>query len=77
MRGVAGLSDADARVRLGPTNCISWNVGHPAWPAQRSFIGYSGGEGLVTGDWRLVTSFCAASNRAVDSRGIAYTSSTA
>lgn len=47
MRGVAGLSDADARVRLGPTNCISWNVGHLAWQEQRYFIVYAGGEVLI------------------------------
>ena len=47
MRGIEGLTDADARVRLGPTNCISWNVGHLAWQEQRYFIVYAGGEVLL------------------------------
>jgi DinB superfamily len=29
-RGLEGLSDADARRRLLPMNCISWNIGHLA-----------------------------------------------
>jgi hypothetical protein len=45
-RGLEGVGDADARVRLGPTNCISWNVGHLAWQEQRYFIVYTGGEVL-------------------------------
>lgn len=47
MRGIKDLTDADARVRLGPTNCISWNVGHLAWQEQRYFIVYAGGEVLL------------------------------
>lgn len=38
MRGVANLSDADARRRLLPMNCISWNIGHLAWQEQRYFL---------------------------------------
>jgi hypothetical protein len=30
VRGLAGVSDADARRRLEPMNCISWIVGHLA-----------------------------------------------
>jgi hypothetical protein len=37
-RGLRGLRDADARARLGPTNCISWNIGHLAWQEQRYFV---------------------------------------
>ena len=33
-RGLEGLSDADARRRLLPMNCISWNIGHLAWHEQ-------------------------------------------
>jgi len=29
-RALEGLSDADARRRLLPMNCISWNIGHLA-----------------------------------------------
>ncbi len=38
MRAIRGVGDADARVRLGPMNAISWNVGHLAWQEQRYFL---------------------------------------
>jgi hypothetical protein len=38
MRGVNGVSDADARQRIMPMNCISWNIGHLAWQEQRYFL---------------------------------------
>jgi len=38
MRGVKGVSDEDARKRLLPMNCISWNIGHLAWQEQRYFL---------------------------------------
>lgn len=31
LRGLAGLTEADAVVRLEPMNSISWMVGHMAW----------------------------------------------
>ena len=31
LRAIKGLSDADARKRILPMNCISWNIGHLAW----------------------------------------------
>ena len=37
-RGLEGLSDADARRRIEPMNCISWNVGHLAWQEQRYWL---------------------------------------
>ena len=37
-RGLEGLSDADARQRFLPMNCISWNIGHLAWHEQRYFL---------------------------------------
>ncbi len=43
-RGLDGLSDADARQRLLPMNCISWNVGHLAWQEQRYFLYYAQGQ---------------------------------
>ena len=30
LRAFEGLSDADARRRILPMNCISWNIGHLA-----------------------------------------------
>lgn len=38
LRGLRGVSDADGAVRLGPMNCIAWNVGHLAWQEQRYFV---------------------------------------
>jgi hypothetical protein len=43
-RGLDGVSDADARQRLLPMNCISWNVGHLAWQEQRYFLYYAQGQ---------------------------------
>lgn len=37
-RGLAGLSDEDARRRILPMNCISWNIGHMAWQEQRYWL---------------------------------------
>ncbi|HEY3111546.1 MAG TPA: DinB family protein [Chloroflexota bacterium] len=37
-RALTGLPDADARRRLPPMNCISWNVGHLAWQEQRYWL---------------------------------------
>ena len=37
-RGLEGLTDADARQRHEPMNCISWNIGHLAWQEQRYWL---------------------------------------
>ncbi len=37
-RALAGLTDADARRRFLPMNCISWNIGHLAWQEQRYWL---------------------------------------
>jgi hypothetical protein len=42
-RALEGLSDADARKRFAPMNCISWNIGHLAWQEQRYFLFYGQG----------------------------------
>jgi hypothetical protein len=34
-RALDGLTDEDARRRIMPMNCISWNIGHLAWQEQR------------------------------------------
>lgn len=44
IRGVRGVGDDEARLRLGTMNCISWNVGHLAWQEQRYFLGVEGKE---------------------------------
>lgn len=46
-RALDGLQDADARQRLMPMNCISWNIGHLAWQEQRYFCFYGQGKMLL------------------------------
>jgi Zn-finger domain-containing protein len=40
-RALEDLSDDQARQRLMPMNCISWNVGYLAWQEQRYFLFYA------------------------------------
>jgi hypothetical protein len=44
VRALIGLKDEEARQRLLPMNCISWNVGHLAWQEQRYFLFYGQGQ---------------------------------
>jgi hypothetical protein len=44
LRAVRGVSDDDARQRLLPMNCISWNIGHLAWQEQRYFLYFGQGQ---------------------------------
>jgi hypothetical protein len=44
MRAVKGVTDEEARKRLLPMNCISWNIGHLAWQEQRYFLGFGQGK---------------------------------
>ncbi len=43
-RALEGLTDAEARQRFLPMNCISWNIGHLAWQEQRYFLFYAQGQ---------------------------------
>ena len=47
LRAVKGVSDEDARKRVLPMNCISWNIGHLAWQEQRYFLYYGQGQILL------------------------------
>jgi DinB family protein len=38
MRAIRRVDAEDARTRIAPMNCISWNVGHLAWQEQRYFV---------------------------------------
>jgi uncharacterized damage-inducible protein DinB len=40
-RSLEGLAAEDARKRILPMNCISWNVGHLAWQEQRYFLTFA------------------------------------
>jgi uncharacterized damage-inducible protein DinB len=44
IRAVKGVGDEDARRRILPMNCLSWNVGHLAWQEQRYFLQRAQGE---------------------------------
>ena len=46
-RGLDGVSDEDARRRLGPMNCLSWMVGHLADQEQRYWFERQGSPPLV------------------------------
>jgi hypothetical protein len=46
-RALAGLTDADARHRFLPMNCISWNIGHLAWQEQRYWLFHGQGQILL------------------------------
>ncbi len=43
IRGIAWNSEEDARQRILPMNCISWNVGHLAWQEQKYYLTYARG----------------------------------
>jgi hypothetical protein len=46
-RALDGVTDEEARKRLLPMNCISWNVGHLAWQEQRYWLTHMQGQVLV------------------------------
>ena len=37
-RGLQGVTEAEARKRFLPMNCISWTVGHLAWHEHRYWV---------------------------------------
>ena len=43
-RGLEGVTDAEARKRFMPMNCIAWNIGHLTWQEQRYFVYFPQGE---------------------------------
>jgi hypothetical protein len=47
LRGVKGVTEEDARKRILPMNCISWNIGHLAWQEQKYFLTYGQGQVLL------------------------------
>jgi hypothetical protein len=46
-RALVDLSDAEARHRFMPMNCISWNIGHLAWQEQRYWLQRGQGQILL------------------------------
>lgn len=47
LRAVKGVGEEEARKRLTPMNCISWNIGHLAWQEQQYFLTYGQGQVLL------------------------------
>jgi uncharacterized damage-inducible protein DinB len=43
-RALEGVTDEQARRRILPMNCISWNVGHLAWQEQRYWLTHMQGQ---------------------------------
>jgi uncharacterized damage-inducible protein DinB len=43
-RGLEGVTAEEARTRLLPMNCLSWNVGHLAWQEQRYWLKFAQGQ---------------------------------
>jgi hypothetical protein len=54
-RALVGVTDAEARQRFMPMNCISWNIGHLAWQEQRYWLQRLQGKTLLP---ELDTFFC-------------------
>jgi hypothetical protein len=46
-RGLEGLTDAEARQRFLPMNCISWNIGHLACQEQGQWLWLAQGKMLL------------------------------
>ncbi|MGZ6364554.1 MAG: DinB family protein [Ktedonobacteraceae bacterium] len=46
-RALAGVTDAEARRRFMPMNCISWNIGHLAWQEQAFWVWFGPGKLLL------------------------------
>jgi uncharacterized damage-inducible protein DinB len=46
-RALRGISDADARIRFDPMNCVSWMVGHLAWHEHLYWIRFATGENFA------------------------------
>ena len=46
-RALVGVTDEDARRRVMPMNCISWNIGHLAWQEQRYWLLRAQGQMLM------------------------------
>jgi hypothetical protein len=44
---LSGVTEEDAQAHLGPSNCISWSVGHLAWQEERYVMKFGQGETVV------------------------------
>jgi hypothetical protein len=46
-RALRGISEADARVRFDPINCVSWMVGHLAWHEHLYWLRFAQGQNIA------------------------------
>lgn len=46
-RALEGVTDEEARRRIEPMNCISWNIGHLAWQEQRYWLHFGQGRTIL------------------------------
>ena len=65
-RGLEGITDAEARRRFLPMNCISWNIGHLAWQEQRYWLWRAQGQILLPQLNELVANSMPATTPALD-----------
>ncbi len=72
-RALEGLSALDARQRLMPMNCISWNIGHLAWQEQRYWLFYGQGQLLLPHINELFAYGAPASTPSLDDMWAAWT----
>jgi uncharacterized damage-inducible protein DinB len=47
-RALEGITDSEARQRVLPMNCISWDIGHLAWQEQQSWLMRGQGKVLMS-----------------------------
>jgi hypothetical protein len=65
-RGLEGITDAEARRRFLPMNCISWNIGHLAWQEQRYWLWRAQGQIFLPQLNELVANGAPATTPALD-----------
>lgn len=53
-RGLEGITDEDARQRIEPMNCITWNIGHLASQEQTLWVFFAQGKALYPDLRKLV-----------------------
>ena len=75
-RGLAGLTDEDARRRIEPMNCIAWNIGHLASQEQTLWVFPSRGKVLYPDLHKLVGYGSPASTPPLDEMWAAWTAIT-
>ena len=66
VRSLAGITDEDARTRIEPMNCITWNIGHLANHEQSLWVYVAQGKALYPDLHKLVGNGSPASTPPLD-----------